>query len=268
MRRPGIALHSTRSQPRVLHRLRALLYLRGNVARLSIYKYHLLSPAAAAADPRRARIAVELAQDTVAVLVHLHASSDIYTRQQNVFNYFLASAFAVIALAVCHAPKAFGPGCAQSFVDAAGLVKGFSRHSMASKRLWKSIRGLWPRLQSLGAGIAREPDGTNREAGRWQNAQVNASDVFDGDAAGQRAAGSTGNGLWNYNTRRPGAGIGTDGAGKELFPGMNPDILNLFDSLGDDSTFSGSNFEPGAYDGMEADTEGGEFSRLFLQGLM
>ncbi|KJK90489.1 hypothetical protein H633G_05668 [Metarhizium anisopliae BRIP 53284] len=121
MRHPR-AFYSTRSQPRVLHRLRAFLYLRGNLTRISIYQHHLLSAATIKADLARAKVAVDLAQDTVQVLVHLNATSDIYSRQQNAFNYFLLGAFAVISLAICHAPNVFAAGCAQSFIDAIGLV--------------------------------------------------------------------------------------------------------------------------------------------------
>ncbi|EGX94342.1 Fungal specific transcription factor [Cordyceps militaris CM01] len=266
--------------------------------------HHLISPAAVAADPERARVAVDLARDTVQVLVHLNATSDIYSRQQNAFNYFLASAFAVISLALCHAPHIFAAPCTQSFMDAAGLVKGFSRHSMASKRLWKSIRGLSPRLKSLGVG---GPSGKEQQQQQQQHQQhqqhqqqggrgVDAggaarwrgyNQLYAGDGR-QPAGGGTSqsappapDSLWNYSLKPPAATAGGGGVGgqqalagnnnsnnAEPLPGMNPDILSLFDSLGDEAMFSSGSFDAGVYGGMDPDGEGGDISRLFLQGLM
>ncbi|KAM3503595.1 hypothetical protein MY11210_008657 [Beauveria gryllotalpidicola] len=294
-------------QPRVLHRLRALLYLRGNLTRISIYQHHLISAATVAADPDRARVAVDLARDTVQVLVHLNATSDIYSRQQNAFNYFLASAFAVISLALCHAPHIFAAPCTQSFMDAAGLVKGFSRHSMASKRLWKSIRGLSPRLKSLGVGSgnsgAKEQQQHQQQQQQQQHQQQTVAGVVAGRGAvvgvepgsarwrdygqmytgdGRQAAGGgqsapAADSLWNYSLKQPVAGAGQSVSGNnnnnnnnnntEPLPGMNPDILSLFDSLGDEAMFSSGSFDASVYGGME-DGEGGDISRLFLQGLM
>ncbi|OAA74151.1 Casein kinase II, regulatory subunit [Cordyceps fumosorosea ARSEF 2679] len=296
-------MRTQQQQPRVLHRLRALLYLRGNLTRISIYQHHLISPAAVAADPDRARVAVDLARDTVQVLVHLHATSDIYSRQQNAFNYFLASAFAVISLALCHAPHLFAAPCTQSFMDAAGLVKGFSRHSMASKRLWKSIRGLSPRLKSLGVGAntkeqqqqqqqhqqqqhqhsQQQQVGPGRGAvatgvdpgqARWRGPygqMYNAGDArqqVSGGGQPSQAAGA--DNMWNYNVNpaAPGGQVLSGSGNAEPLPGMNPDILSLFDSLGDDAMFSSGSFDPSVYGGMETDGEGGDISRLFLQGLM
>lgn len=149
LRHPRLGLAS-RAQPRVLHRLRALLYLRGNHTRMLIYRHCLLSHNRIKSDPRSAWLVVEIAQDSIHVLVHLHASSDIYRRQQNPFNYFLLSALAVIFLAVCHDPAEYAETCRKSFHAALKLVRELSRHSQASRRLWNSIKGLVPRLQTLG----------------------------------------------------------------------------------------------------------------------
>lgn len=139
-----------RPQPVVLHRLRALLYLRGNHSRILIYRHHLLSPTRIKADPGSVWLVVEIAQDTIEVLVHLNATSNIYRRQQSAFNYFLLSALAVVFLAVCHNPAVYAERCRDSFHAAVKLVRDFSRGSKASRRLWDSIKGLLPRLQTLG----------------------------------------------------------------------------------------------------------------------
>lgn len=109
-----------------------------------------MSTASIAANPQNAWLVVDIAQDTIQVLVHLHATTDIYKRQQNVFNYFLLSALAVIFLAVCHAPEIFSVPCKRTFSDGVELVRGLSRHNIVSKRLWKSIRGMIPRMNTFG----------------------------------------------------------------------------------------------------------------------
>jgi hypothetical protein len=97
-----------------------------------------------------ARLVVDIAKDSIQVLVHLNETSDIYARQQSVYHYYLLSALAVLLLAVCHAPSMFAEASRESFVSAVELVKGFSRHGTASRRLWKSIRNLLPVIKSLG----------------------------------------------------------------------------------------------------------------------
>ncbi|KAI5457645.1 fungal-specific transcription factor domain-containing protein [Mariannaea sp. PMI_226] len=149
LRHPRLGL-APRSQPRIIHRLRAILYLRGNHTRTLIYRHYLLSAQSISANLRNAWLVVDIAQDSIQVLVHLNSTTDIYSRQQNAFNYFLTSALAIIFLAVCHAPDIFSGPCRKSFLDAVELIHNFSRHSMVSKRLWNSIRGLLPRLKSLG----------------------------------------------------------------------------------------------------------------------
>ncbi|KAH8890099.1 putative fungal-specific transcription factor [Thozetella sp. PMI_491] len=149
LRHPRLGL-APRSQPRALHRLRALLYLRGNHLRILIHRYHLLSRSSIEADIRTAWLVVDIAQDSLQVLVHLNSTTDIYSRQQTAFNYFLLSALAVVFLAVCHAPKVFTEPCRRSFYDAVELIRFFSRNSNASRRLWHSVRGLLPALRNLG----------------------------------------------------------------------------------------------------------------------
>lgn len=149
-RHPRLGL-APKSQPRLLHRLRTLLYLRGNHMRTLIHRHHVLTPDNIKADLQSARLVVDIAKDSIQVLVHLNHTSDIYARQQSIYHYYLLSALAVLLLAVCHAPSAFAEACRESFVSAVELVKGFSRHGTASRRLWKSIRGLLPVVRSLGA---------------------------------------------------------------------------------------------------------------------
>ena len=139
-------------QPRILHRLRTLCYLRGNYIRLLIHRHHVLNPDNVKADMQSARLVVDIAKDSIEVLVHFNRTSDIYVRQQAIYHFYLLNALAIMLLAVCHAPSTFVETCRDSFGDAVELVKGFSRHSSASRRLWKSIRGLLPIVKSLSGG--------------------------------------------------------------------------------------------------------------------
>lgn len=148
-RHPRLGL-APKSQPRLLHRLRTLLYLRGNHMRTLIHRHHVLTPDNIKADLQSARLVVDIAKDSIQVLVHLNETSDIYARQQSVYHYYLLSALAVLLLAVCHAPSMFAEASREWFVSAVELVKGFSRHGTASRRLWKSIKGLLPVVKSLG----------------------------------------------------------------------------------------------------------------------
>lgn len=167
IRHPRLGL-AHKSQPRLLHRLRTLLYLRGNHLRTLIHRHHVLTPDNIKANMQAAQVVVDIAKDSIQVLVHLNESSDIYTRQQSIYHYYLLSALAVLLLAVCHAPGTFAEASRDTFVSAVELVKGFSRHGTASRRLWKSIRGLLPVVKSLGlhgdAGNTTNTP-TNKEAG-------------------------------------------------------------------------------------------------------
>lgn len=136
--------------------------------RTLIHRHHVLTPDNIKADKQSARLVVDIAKDSIQVLVHLNETSDIYARQQSVYHYYLLSALAVLLLAVCHAPSMFGEASRETFVSAVELVKGFSRHGTASRRLWKSIRGLLPVVKSLGlhGDIAGQTTGpTTRDVG-------------------------------------------------------------------------------------------------------
>lgn len=175
-RHPRLGL-APKSQPRLLHRLRTLLYLRGNHMRTLIHRHHVLTPDNIKADLQSARLVVDIAKDSIQVLVHLNQTSDIYARQQSVYHYYLLSALAVLLLAVCHAPSSFAEASREPFISAVELVKGFSRHGTASRRLWKSIKGLLPVVRSLGV---------HNEAGAQGTGSVSKEVAATGDADRER----------------------------------------------------------------------------------
>ncbi|KAF2175136.1 fungal-specific transcription factor domain-containing protein [Zopfia rhizophila CBS 207.26] len=232
LRHPRLGL-APRTQPRVLHRLRVLLYLRGNHMRTLIHRHHVLSAASIMADMQSARLVVDIAQDSIQVLVHLNETSDIFVRQQSVFNYYLLSALAVIFLAVCHAPSTFAEPCRDAFLAAVELVKGFSRRGMASRRLWKSIRGLLPGVKSL--GLQSDTEGRqNREVVRRPT--VEADTNLQGPAAlNTQQPGPSGNVTGAFNNMWAGQGTdlstGLSSSVPDLF-NMSSDLMSLFDAFG------------------------------------
>ncbi|KAM4057367.1 fungal specific transcription factor [Hirsutella rhossiliensis] len=272
LRHPRLGL-AARTQPRVLHRLRALLYLRGNHTRISVYQHYLFNTTSITANLRSAWLVVNIALDSVQILVHLNATTDIYSRQQNAFNYFLVSAMAVIFLAVCHAPNIFTEPCRKAFLDAVDLVRGFSRHSVVSRRLWKSIRGLLPRLRSLGL---QSSDGscTSNDMGPARGSPSLSGGEAPGvsefrEALQDPMRTDNGSSLWDAQTT---SDIIPETEMSNSVPDMfqmRNDLLDIFDALGQGQHFPG---EFGAHFYGPDDTDllngrGGEISRR-LQGLI
>jgi hypothetical protein len=143
---------------RIIHRLQILLYLRANQMRILIYRPVLHTATTIMENLEFAHIVVKVAKDTVRILTFINQTSDIYSAQQVMFNYFLMSALAVLFLAVAHAPAEFSQQCRDEFYQALELVRGLSSNSHVSKRLWRTIKTLkevGPRL-----GLAVQNDET------------------------------------------------------------------------------------------------------------
>ncbi|KAF2026753.1 fungal-specific transcription factor domain-containing protein [Setomelanomma holmii] len=262
-RHPRLGLAPCR-QPRQLHRLRTMLYLRGNYVRMLVRRHHVLTPDNIKADIQNARLVVDLAKDSIHVLVHLNETSDVYIREQSIYHYYLLSALAVVLLAVCHAPNTFAETCRDPFVSAVELVKGFSRHSTASRRLWKSIRGLLPLVKSLSArfGSAAQ-DSCN--AGKSSNVLTESETTVEPQQILPTNTENTdtwANGTPNFNFE-------LDGSMPDIFD-MSNDLIDLYDVFGSATTYQApqndmptDNF---GEQGLSA-WEMGEISRHF-QGLI
>jgi hypothetical protein len=190
----------------------------------------------------------------------LNATTDIYSRQQNAFNYFLLSAVAVIALAVCHAPEIFAATCARSFLDATSLLRGFSRHSMASRRLWKSIRGLLPRLKSLGlSGEVRQNEAHIHDPQSTVSAQAQTYAVINQEEDFAQSGGVANR---TYDVG------GTSGV--PYMADFSSDLMDIFYALDDEQQFA-ANFSSDNFENMDdgfMSSEGAGISRRFLQGLI
>jgi hypothetical protein len=231
-RHPRLGL-APRIQPRVLHRLRTLCYLRGNYMRLLIHRHHVLNPDNIKADMQSARLVVDIAKDSIEVLVHLNGTSDIYVRQQAIYHFYLLSGLAIMLLAVCHAPSMFAETCRDSFVSAVELVKGFSRHSSASRRLWKSIRGLLPVIRSLGGqGDAASAKNTSD----MTEAAARSSGLWEHDQPQNGAIGETiyeAHSLWTDNNSTFNGDLGT--SIPDVFD-LSNDLMDIYNAFGSTNT--------------------------------
>lgn len=141
-----------------VRRLRVLVYMRTNSARLSVYRPILQSATSIIQNRDYARTAVDIAKDTISLLARINHVSDVYRTQQVRFNHFLINALAALFLAVCHAPAEFSRDVRQEFYMATDLVKGFGAKSSTSKRLWKTIRELRNLFHKLDTFKSHEGD--------------------------------------------------------------------------------------------------------------
>ena len=157
---PSESFQAPKGVSRGQRRLHIILYLRTNQMRTLIYRPVLQTATTIMENRQFAQVGVDVAKDTIRVLTRLHETTDIYDTQQVCFNYFLLSALAVIFLAVSHAPMEFSHQVRDEFYQALDIVKGFSRNSPISQRLWKAIRGLNEIGPKLGL-ISRQTQLTN-----------------------------------------------------------------------------------------------------------
>lgn len=153
-------------------RLRLVLYLRANQARISIYRPVLHSATRILDNLGNARAVVDTAKDTIAVLNRINQTTDIYRTQQVCYNYFLVQSLAVIFLAVAHAPAEFARQTRDEFCAALDLVKGFSTKSYISMKLWQTIRGLREVGDKIGLLTRRSRSGDGEVADAHSNAAV------------------------------------------------------------------------------------------------
>lgn len=152
--------NAAQNQPRIPQMLRTFLYIRANQMRIYVHRHHILSPNSIAQNPSAARLVIDIAKDTIHVLVHLRETSTVYETQQVPFNYFLVSAFSAIFLGVCHAPERFSQTCRTEFYSALELLYTLSARSSITRRLWKGIKGLRHIAPRLGLSPTKSPEDT------------------------------------------------------------------------------------------------------------
>lgn len=146
----GNLLKENEVPDRKTRRLRFLMFLRKNQARISVYRPILHSATSIVENRHHAEAVVGIAKDTITTIIGIDRTTDIYRTQQVCFNYFLVQALAVIFLAVAHAPAMFRSKTTEEFYGAINLIKGFSTKSYTTRRLWRTIRGLKDLGQKIG----------------------------------------------------------------------------------------------------------------------
>lgn len=146
----GNILKENEVPDRKTRRLRFLMFLRKNQARISVYRPILHSATSIVENRHHAETVVGIAKDTITTIIGIDRTTDIYRTQQVCFNYFLVQALAVIFLAVAHAPAIFRSKTTDEFYGAIDLIKGFSTKSYTTRRLWRTVRGLKDLGQKIG----------------------------------------------------------------------------------------------------------------------
>ncbi|KAK7202868.1 hypothetical protein BZA70DRAFT_96228 [Myxozyma melibiosi] len=139
--------------PMLSRKLQTILYLRSNLMFLHLYRPVLFSNRTIAKHMQYAFRAVEIALDSIRELYRLHFESDLYSKCQIHYNYFLLTALGVLFTAIIHAPNVFAAHCKREFNMALDLIKLFSKVSSVGKRLWATVK----KLRSVSAAIAKTP---------------------------------------------------------------------------------------------------------------
>lgn len=216
---------------RGLRRLRMLMHLRKNQARISIYRPILHSATSIMGNRHHAQQVVDVAKDTINTLTGINQISDIYRTQQVMYNYFLIQALAVLFLSVAHAPAVFCNQTRREFYAAIELVKGFSTKSHVSKRLWRTIRGLKEMGDKIGM-LARGNSNDNQQEG---DAHSDAAVAMVGMAGGQGV---------EYPAMAKTNGLDELGVSPENALQMSNELTQLFEMAGNFRNMSGSTPAP------------------------
>lgn len=204
---------------RGLRRLRMLMHLRKNQARISIYRPILHSATSIMENRHHAQQVVDVAKDTINTLTGVNQISDIYRTQQVMYNYFLIQALAVLFLSVAHAPAVFCNQTRQEFYAAIELVKGFSTKSHVSKRLWRTIRG----LKDMGDKIGMLARGNSNDSQQETDAHSDAAVAMVGMAGGHSA---------DYGPMAKTNGFDELGVSPENALQMSTELTHLFELAG------------------------------------
>jgi hypothetical protein len=146
--------------------LRTILHLRANHLRILMARSFLCANLRTVAPMDIWSTSVDVAVDTISVLVDLDSSTKAYRFQQTQFNCFLISALGIILLAVTQetfnqsspssngqpipVPPVTAINARQSAMAAMNLLHSQANSSYHSRRVWEYIRNLAYRLNLFG----------------------------------------------------------------------------------------------------------------------
>lgn len=131
------------------YKLRLILYLRANQMRIVIYRNSMVQTERNVLDQTGANVAMEVAQDTVRVLVGLARTTDIYQTQHKTFNHFLEAALSTLLLTVCASTSVTDGSCLQGIKEAMQLVQRLSGQSPITQRLQDKLKGIHKVIHDL-----------------------------------------------------------------------------------------------------------------------
>jgi len=159
---------------RGLRRLRLIMRLRKNQARISIYRVMLHSANRAVANQKCAETVTTIAKDTINIITGVNKISDLYRSQQVCYNYFLVQAVASLMLAAVRVPGVFNHDARRELHAAIDLIESMKAQSVASKRLLQTIRD-WKFFESK---ISLLKSGSDVARGTDQSGMMKKSYVF------------------------------------------------------------------------------------------
>lgn len=122
------------------YRLRLLLYLRANQMSIVIHRKSALRSGNDAIDTSSVNAMVQIAQDTIRVLVKLTQGSNIYHAQQKTFNHFLESALSALLLVTCRSKVLGDRTCTGEVQLALDIIEKLSTSSSITRRLSEKIK--------------------------------------------------------------------------------------------------------------------------------
>lgn len=252
------------------HRLQIILYLRTNAMRILIYRPVLHSTSSILSNLSQAQTVVDVAKDTIRVLTLMNQTSKMYRTSQVLFNAFLTSALAVLFLAVSHAPAVFADQVREEFYLALELVRGFSRGSWVSKRLWRTIRVLKEVGPKLGLVLNKANKANNSSSSGADHDRSSHSNPYahlHGTHGGQHddpshsaavaMAGLAGHNVDEAALFGPGTPWAMGSASSNSPDGMVHDLTSLFEAAGSYGNGSNDGFNGMSGGGMNGNANGG-----------
>lgn len=223
---------------RALHRMRVILYLYQNHARILAYRPALQSATVSRSDA--AQLAVDIAKDTIRLLYHVANTSEVYHTQNMFFEHFIASTLAILFLAVSHAPARYSSSCRDEFLMTLGIVRTLSMSSHVNKRLSLTVRGLkeiGPRMGLYARKDSREAQVSAYQPGGQRSSESRQHDAHSSAAMAMAdLAGRPIDELAFFAGHKAGAQVGSGGSATGREESLNDpdrmanDLTTLFEA--------------------------------------
>ncbi|PKS10910.1 hypothetical protein jhhlp_002668 [Lomentospora prolificans] len=145
------------TESRSQYRFRLLLYLRANQLRTVIRRHSIFRSGPRDVDLSSMQTAIEVACDTIRILVTVVQTSDIYQAQQKTFNHFLESSISSLLLFIAHRKDNGDSSCFEELHMAMGLVRGLAPQSCMMRKLCDKLE----RLKVVQAALTPKTRGHN-----------------------------------------------------------------------------------------------------------